>query len=135
MDHIFCWSCIISGCKYEMRKFIPLQACMWINQRQSSVRTQQLISSQLLTCFCPAPFIWLVSVWGRLPPLDVSPFTHSDTDHLLLKRACFMCCSEVLLLDYCRDECGNQVMLGSVEENVASLLWEMKVKNLQMIPI
>lgn len=39
--------------------------CVWIDSPgQSSVRTQwtttkELISNQLLTCFCPAPFIWL----------------------------------------------------------------------------
>lgn len=43
-------------------------ACVWIDSPgQSSVRTQwtttkELISNQLPTCFCPAPFIWLVRV-------------------------------------------------------------------------
>lgn len=66
------------------------RACAWIDsQGQSSVRTQwtttkELISNQLPTCFCPAPFIWLECRAGYHSPCPI----HTHTHHLLPMYVC-----------------------------------------------
>lgn len=79
--------------------------CMCVNRQPGgkAVRTQwtttkELISNQLPTCFCPAPFIWLECRAGFH-----STHTHTPPAAYACVRMQPVCMHFLVNLDYCRD--------------------------------
>lgn len=68
--------------------------------------TKELISNQLLTCFCPAPFIWFECRAGYQLNMSYS-YTHSHTH-----TTCCLCVWFSVNLNYCRVVWGNPVILA-----------------------
>lgn len=122
-------------------------ARVWIDSPgQTSVRTQwattkELISNQLPTCFCPAPFIWLEwrAGYHSTCPIHTHTLTHTPPAACVYVRVCVCvgewvgaanACAFLVNLDYCIDVRGNPAMCA---RKCATQRWQM-FKLIQLMP-